>query len=240
MQPFFIQQRNAKPTDVRRLLSLADLAADAPAPEVFRNHDTPIKFWVSTPVYDALEHMAKCQGDTISAWLRGFFAMHCYGTYVVSGLLKQQSDLFKDADTSGIRYSVAAPPQGHVSQPVYFVPELGKNVAPVKVWISKSIREDIALLSTHAKISLSQYCRETITARLLGHGTLPMRPEMLKAEPDSSLADWEAEESTKLKYRRVEQAEYEKTRFGYEASEWVQKPASEISAKPVKKSRREK
>ena len=37
---------------------------------------------------------------------------------------------------------------------------------------------------------MSQYVREIVISRLLGHGTLPLRPEMLQAMPLPSAQDW--------------------------------------------------
>ena len=72
----------------------------------------------------------------------------------------------------------------------YWVPELGKNVVPVKVWVPSRIRNDLQTLATHVGLNLSQYVREIVISRLLGHGTLPLRPEMLQAMPSPAAQDW--------------------------------------------------
>lgn len=220
MLPFFNTLRNPKNTTQKRPpKNLKELTKDLGDVEQLSQHDVANRFWLSEPAFDALEHMAKRQGNTISSMLRVFYAVHCYGTYVVSEMLEQDQNLFKDS--SDVQFSKAFPPRGFVSQTIYFVPELGKNVAPIKVWLAKAQKEDLALLAQHTGLTLSEYCREIVTARLLGHGTLPMRPEMLAASPNASVIAWEANEEASLEYRRVEESEFANHRFGHTASEWV-------------------
>lgn len=52
------------------------------------------------------------------------------------------------------------------------------------------MREDIQALADHAKIPLSQHLGEIAISRLLGHGMLPKRQEMLEAAPLPSAQDW--------------------------------------------------
>jgi hypothetical protein len=225
MLPFFnaALRQSTDSQKKRRPQTLAELTRDLGDVAQFSEHNASHKFWLSTPVFEALDFMSQSQGDTKSSWLRGFFAMHCYGTYTVTAMLRAHPKLFKDPDNSGILFSRAdhSPPRGFVSQTTYFVPELGKNTAPVTVWIAQALKQDLTLLSDHAGITLSEYCREIVTARLLGHGTLPMRPEMLAASPHASLIAWENSEDAKLVYRRVSAKEYNNHPFGYKGSEWV-------------------
>ena len=227
MLPFFNALRNPADTpQKRRPQSLAELTHNLGNVEQFSNHDTAHKFWLPAPVFEALEFITRSHGETKSSWLRGYFAMHCYGTYTVIAMLKAYPMLFKDPDNSDVFFSRSSnePPRGFVSQTTYFVPELGKNTAPIKVWIANALKQDLTLLANHAGITLSEYCREIVTARLLGHGTLPMRPEMLATTPHASLAAWENTEDADLEYRRVTATEYINHPFGYTGSEWVADP----------------
>ena len=49
----------------------------------------------------------------------------------------------------------------------------------------KRLRDDLQALAEHVKNPLSQYLREIAISRLLGHGMLPKRPEMLEAFPSA-------------------------------------------------------
>ncbi len=118
MHPFF------SPPDQRRPKSLAQLTQNAA--ELGKALQGPLKalkIWLPEPVFDALESSAKRQDDTVTAWLRGFFAIHCYGVVYVSDIQRLYPAVFKGPEP--LRFSMSGPPQGYVSQPVYFVPELG-------------------------------------------------------------------------------------------------------------------
>lgn len=215
MLPFFNSKRGE--TAKRTPQSLGDLTAAFANSTVFDEQDTPLKFWLPVPVFDALGKLAEQHGASNSAWLRGFLATHCYGTYVVTELLRSRPKLF-DEYSDGVLYSraVRRTPEGYRSQTSYFVPELGKNIAPVKVWIARTVNEDLASLAAHVGVSRSQYCREMLTARLLGHGTLPMRPSLLNAAPAVSLSEWESEDGKELVYTEVTEAEFSANgRFGH-------------------------
>lgn len=153
-----------------------------------RNHDTAIKFWLPEPADEALREYAKYSGTGFSEMLREFFAGHCYGIYVM-GLLRSPQDDALGGVPAVFRRSKAEN-RRKVRKTTYWVPELGKNVAPVKIWVSKRLRDDLQALADHVNIPLSQYLREIAISRLLGHGMLPKRPEMLEAAPLTSAEDW--------------------------------------------------
>lgn len=80
-------------------------------------------------------------------------------------------------------------PKGKKRIDTYWVPELGKNVAPMKVWIPKCMKADLQTLGEHAGLTLCNYVREILISRLLGHGMLPQRTTMLKASPTPATDD---------------------------------------------------
>jgi hypothetical protein len=228
MYPFLANTKSPNEGGTRRPRQLKELTDDVGYLFQLAKHTAALKFWLSEPAYDALKELSASQNVSTNEWLRGYFAMHCYGTYTITALLKKNSRAFKDID-DGIRFSrmPEETPRGMISQPIYFVPELGKNVAPVKVWLADLQKTDMQILADHAKITLSEYCRETVTARLLGHGTLPMRPEMLACTPSPEALAWAADDEAEIPYRKVKKSEYAKRRFGYQSSEWVPDPKAE-------------
>ncbi len=181
------------------------------------SHDSALKFWLPDPAEKALEEFADLQGASMSSMLREFLAAHCYGIYAVQILRVRDPDVF---DEPVIRFSRAydSDEERKVRKTTYWVPELGKNVAPVKIWVAQRLRDDLQALAEHVKIPLSQYVREIVISRLLGHGMLPKRPEMLEAAPLPSADDWC--EDKEVPWVEVDEETYWKSPDGRKETEW--------------------
>jgi hypothetical protein len=148
-------------------------------------HHAAFKVWLPEPVKHALDEISERSDLSVSVFLRQFLAIHCYGLYAFYQMIETTPNLFKDRDSSGIRYSFAReePPEGKKRVDTYWVVELGKNVAPIKLWIPKRMKADLKTLAEHVGLTPSNYVREILVSRLLGHGMLPQRPAMFKPFP---------------------------------------------------------
>jgi hypothetical protein len=210
----------------RRPLRFAALVADIGDLTEFAENDVAVKFWVPQPVAEALDELRERERQSMSQLLRQYLIVHCYGIYGIRVMLEADPHLFKDREVdSEIRFSRASPPAGKKRVDTYFVPELGKNVAPIKLWIPQRLRDDLRILADHVELTLSQYLREIVISRLLGHGTLPLRPAMLKAEPTPAAGDWENDRD--IPWREVTRDEFQHVREGEIRSEWVDAPDQE-------------
>lgn len=185
----------------------------------FAQHDSALKFWLPEAANEALEEMSQRTRMSMSELLRQLFATHCYGIYAYQVMNETNPGIFRDDEPPLFSRRASEPPPGKKRVDTYWVPELGKNVMPVKVWIPKRMRHDLQLLANHVGIKLSQYVREIVIARLLGHGTLPMRPEMLAAEPLPAADDWS--EDREVPMRQVSEREYGKYSQGKREVDWV-------------------
>lgn len=185
----------------------------------FCHHDSALKFWLPEAANEALEEMSQRTRISMSESLRQLFTTHCYGIYAYQVMTETNPGIFRDDEPPMFSRGESEPPPGKKRVETYWVPELGKNVMPVKVWIPKRMRQDMQLLADHVGIKLSQYVREIVIARLLGHGTLPMRPEMLAAEPLPAADDWCEELEVPL--RQVREHEYRKNPQGRRKVDWV-------------------
>lgn len=152
--------------------------------------DTAFKFWLPDPANEALKEICERAGESMSEMLRRFLVQHCYGVYATEVMTSAVPGIFKDPKPPMFQRRFEDPPEGKVRVDTYWVPELGKNVVPIKVWISVRLRTDLEALAAHTGIKPSQYVREVVISRLLGHGTLPKRPQMLEATPLPSAEDW--------------------------------------------------
>ena len=52
----------------------------------------------------------------------------------------------------------------------------------MNICMTERARDDLQILADHVELTLCNYLREIIISRLLGHGTLPMRPAMQVTE----------------------------------------------------------
>jgi hypothetical protein len=230
MWPFF-QSKNKEPQEAdssldesysprrRAPMRFAELVNSMGGFSDFRHHDTAIKFWLPEAANQALEEMADRMGVSMSESLRQMFAAHCYGIYAYQVMIDSVPNIFRESPPPMFSRRGAEPPAGKKRVDTYWVPELGKNVMPIKVWIPKRMRHDLQLLADHVGIKLSQYLREIVIARLLGHGTLPMRPEMLNAEPLPAIEDWC--EDREIPKHQVEESGFGNHPLGEWRTEWV-------------------
>ena len=209
----------------RRPLRFADLVADMGDFSAFAENDVAVKFWVPEAVAEALDDLRERDRHSMSQLLRQYLIVHCYGLYAMRLMLEANPHLFKDREVdSEIRFA-RAPPPGKKREDTYFVPELGKNVAPIKLWLPQRLRDDLQLLADHVELPLSQYLREIVIARLLGHGTLPLRPAMLQAEPTPAAEAWETGGDSP--WREVTEEEYTHAHEGRIESAWADDPDPE-------------
>jgi hypothetical protein len=137
-------------------------------------HDVAFKVWLPEPVKHTLVEISDRSNLSVSVFLRQFLAIHCYGLYAFYQMTETMPNLFKDRNSSGIRYSFAMeePPEGKKRVDTYWVVELGKNIAPIKLWIPTRLKTDLKTLAEHVGLTPSNYVREILISRLLGHGML--------------------------------------------------------------------
>jgi hypothetical protein len=200
--PFFKHgKKNSR--EGRRALDLEDLRKSLEDYSDLEIHDASVKFWLPSPAADALKEVKMIRSESINEILLIFLLGHCYGFYFQQVLLNKHPEVYRD-DEPDIRFSLRQPREGEQlteqiqrikREVIYFVPELGKNVFPIKLWLPQRLKTDIALLADHAGLTLSGYLREIVISRLFGHGMLPMRPEMLEVA-ETSIADAWCEDET--------------------------------------------
>lgn len=173
-------------------------------------NDVALKFWLPEPAERALDEMGERNGLSKSEFLRQFFAIHCYGLYAFYAMKDVRPSLFKESFKGpNVLYQSALPevlPPGKKRIETYWVPELGKNIAPIKVWMPKRLRNDLGSLAQHAELTISNYIREIVISRLLGQGMLPTRPEMFQVSATPAADDWI--EGRDVRWREVSKVEY--------------------------------
>ena len=222
------QALTATPTTKPRPLSFQQITDGFGDFSDFRWHNAALKFWLPEPAEQALVEFCGIADQSLSEWLRQFFAVYAYGLYALSVMHEHCPGLFRDQ--MGPLYSkrtLESPPPGKKRVYTYWVPELGKNVVPIKVWIPARMKNDLQILADYAGLPLSQLVREIVISRLLGHGTLPARPILTHAEPTTA-EDWC--QDLEVPWREVDEGEYRQAREGDTRWHYEDAPDDEESA----------
>lgn len=197
---FFLKRREKEtspqtfpdPAETPRVLS-GEAMADF---SFLATEDVALKFWLPEPVERALEDMASFYRVSVSLVVRMLLVDYVYGRYALAYMQENESGIFQRKKAAPL-FS-RRPPQPGTCQ-VYKVPELGKNIAPVKVWIAQRLRDDLVILADHADVLLSRFVREIIVGAVLGRGTLPERPELRAISGTTASAAWEQGEEVPMR-----------------------------------------
>lgn len=190
------------PSPLQKAVSYADLIADMGDFGDLAIENAPLKFWLPDAVEHALEDLAKYYEVSISLMVRILLADYVYGRYALAYMRENQVGIHRrDADPPMFSRRSSAQAVKHI----YKVPELGKSIAPIKVWIAQRMKDDLQTLANHAGVLLSKFVRELIVGSVLGRGTLPERPELDTAQPLPAAEAWEQEQAVPM--REVDRAE---------------------------------
>ena len=199
----------------RRPLSLEQLVEGMGDCTDLADNDIALKFWLPEPAKQAIKELADIQSKNMSRMLRDFLLTHCYGVYALEWLREYHPGIF--SDHIGLESLVTEElPPNKVRVHTYFVPELGKNIAAMKIWIPSRLKDELGILAEHMDLTTSNYVREIVISRFLGHGTLPLRPKMLDVTLTSSAEDWN--ENKDVPWKKVSVAEYRRAEVRKEES----------------------
>ena len=155
--------------------------------------DSELRVWVPEPLKLAMREVSDHLDNTVSRYLRDFFVVYLYGAH-------EHFCMFENK--TGVFYSPPPPPssdsEGEIlfsrSRSVQFIPGLGKNIVPLKLFLNSKMKADLQVLADKAGIPLSQFVREILVSHFLGHIVWPERQQMLQAENIEVATQWEMDE----------------------------------------------
>jgi hypothetical protein len=185
---FFLGRKKKQPQEPgnRHSLTRQDLIAGLGDFSDLETEGVALKFWLPEAMEDVLEELAIYYHVSVSLMVRILLAEYVYGRYAIVFMQEKALGIFhREPD---VRFSRSW--DASQAPDVYKVPELGKNIAPIKVWIPVRLKDDLGVLASHADVLLSRFVREIIIGSVLGRGTLPERPE-LHAQPTLNSDAWE-------------------------------------------------
>ncbi len=136
-------------------------------------NDAVLRFWLPEEGKLALDEVVKCNQTTGARYLRELFVVYLYGEHELHKMKQQSIGLYYEPPPpprevsepdSDVRFSVALPPPT-----VDVVPELGKSIVPVKLYLPEKIKDDLQEVANKADIPLSTFIREIMISHLFGH-----------------------------------------------------------------------
>lgn len=153
--------------------------------ETIEGPRAPIKIWLPEIVARTVKYLAGEAGESQSAWLRDLLVTYTYGRAAMKALEIRERQLLHEQPMFSRK--MVDRTQGRW---IYLVPQLGKNTVAFKLWASEQMKTDLSVLAEHAGTQLSAFVREIIIADLLGHATLPERPQVSDPVSPAAVA-WE-------------------------------------------------
>jgi hypothetical protein len=155
--------------------------------------DAELRVWLPETLKLAINEVAMHSEKTVSAYMRELFVMYLYGAHELLCMSKNKTGIFHtenpsakqmDSFDSQIRFSRA--------RSVDYIPGLGKNIVPLKLFLHEKIKADLQELADKATLPLSQFVRELLVSHFLGHTAWSERQQMLSTEHIAVTNQWEA------------------------------------------------
>lgn len=173
----------------------ASIHKDRPELTDLLANDAQLRIWLPEPLRNSMDLVSRHLDTTLSKYLREYLVVYLYGNHALIDMYNHQTGIFyspplpetiadEDYDT----------PMFSRVRSVEFIPGLGKNIVPFKIFLNAQIKSDLQLLADKSDMALSQFVREILVSHFLGHTVWPERHQVLKAEHIAVANQWESGE----------------------------------------------
>lgn len=152
-------------------------------------NDAELRVWVPEPVKVAMQEVAEKLDVALSKYLRDLFVVYLYGVHELLCMQDNQTGIFHPKPPPPARAPDA--PMFSRAYKVDYIPGLGKNIVPIKMFLPQKMKEDLQGLADKAGIPLSQFVREILVSHFLGHTVWPERKVLWTASQLSIAEGWE-------------------------------------------------
>lgn len=137
--------------------------------------DTELRLWLPDPAKVALDEVCRRMDTTLTAYLTEFLAMYLYGIHELLRMRDEQSGLYaagpvtnESQDDGGREWSQED--EVGFDDPV---PELGKNIFALKIFLPMTIKNGLRLRANRAQVPLGTFVRAMVCAHLFGRDVQP-------------------------------------------------------------------
>ena len=125
----------------------------------------PLKIWLPEAAETLIERDAARQGITKAALIGQLLFAHLYGSHDLHDQLSRQAPWLSQR------------PRAVASRSPSYRPELGKNIADVRLFIPSRMRIELQALATASGLKLSAYARQVILDEWFGLAPLDQDAE---------------------------------------------------------------
>lgn len=152
-------------------------------------NDAELRVWVPEPVKVAMQEVAEKLDIALSKYLRELFVVYLYGVHELLCMQDNQTGIYHPEPPPAPRKLDA--PMFSRARKVDYIPGLGKNIVPLKLFLHGKMKADLQELASKAGIPLSQFVREILVSHFLGHSVWPERKILWTSAQQSIAEGWE-------------------------------------------------
>ncbi|PKO44195.1 MAG: hypothetical protein CVU29_10135 [Betaproteobacteria bacterium HGW-Betaproteobacteria-22] len=152
-------------------------------------NDAQLRVWLPEQTRLVMDRAVKSVDATLSEYLREFFVVYLYGSDLLLQMKQTNTGIFFTPPprvASDVKYSR--------SRLVEYIPELGKNIKAIKIFLNAQIKADLQKLADKTGFALSHFVREVLISHFSGHIVWPERQVVLSSEHISIATQWENEQ----------------------------------------------
>lgn len=146
-----------------------------------------LRVWVPEPMNVAMKEVTGYLNEMLSIYLRQMLVVYLYGSHELLCMSENKTGIFHPPPPpepdNGTCFSRA--------RVVDYIPGLGKNIVPLKLFLHEKMKVDLQLLADKAGVPLSQFMREILVSHFLGHTVWPERNVLWTREQLNIAEGWE-------------------------------------------------
>ncbi len=149
-------------------------------------NDAQLRVWLPEQTRLVMDRTMKTVDATLSEYLREFFVVYLYGSDVLLQMKLTNTGIFFTPPPR-----VASDVKFSRSRLVEYIPELGKNIKAIKIFLNNQIKADLQKLADKTGFALSHFVREVLISHFSGHTVWPERQVLLSSEHIAIATEWE-------------------------------------------------
>lgn len=153
-----------------------------------------LRIWLPESLKESMNLVFNHLETTVSRYLREYFVVYLYGNLELIDMQNHKTGIFYSPPFETKVYDSHDSPAFLRTHTVEYVPGLGKNIVPFKIYLNAQIKADLQMLADQSNLTLSHFVREILVSHFLGHTIWPERHQMLKIEHITIASHWESGE----------------------------------------------